>query len=140
MIHRTISISPKLRDAFLNVMASHGYKTVIVDPTPVRVNEFSTQQRFICGYRINAVVVTIWESERSPNMPSVTISSDFWLLIRHGKLTFDHIIVDEITAAVGASRWMFENAETPSEREAVDRMLSGKGQARADRGAAQREG
>jgi hypothetical protein len=135
MIDRNISIPAELRDAFPKVMASHGYRTVIVDPAPVRLNEVSTKQRFICGHRINAVVITICESELHPNMPFVTISSDFWLLIRHGKMTFDRIIVDEITAAVAASRWMIENAETPDEQEAVDRMLRGKDQARTDRSA-----
>ena len=84
-----------------------------------------TQQRYVCGHRINAVLVTIKVSQLEPARIWATVGTDFWLLARYGKITFDYEIVQEVVAALGGSAWIIEHAESDSEVKQVEEMLHG---------------
>lgn len=127
----TIQIPRLLRGALPEVMAAHGYRTIVVDRIPIPINDVSTQQRYICGSWANAVVVTVTPNRLNPGVFIATIGSDFWLLARYWKITFDYVIVDKIAVVLAAVAWMIENAESESELEAVDRVLSGQADSKA---------
>lgn len=60
-----------------------------------------------------------------PEMSFVTISSDFWLLLRHGDVTFDEETVSELAGMISAVNWAFENVESDADREQVQSILHG---------------
>lgn len=121
----SIGISRHVRGSLCDFLRSRGYRIRAVDEEPYAIHESSTEERFICARRLNGVVLTILEGDQHPDMSFVTISSDFWLLLRHGNVTFDQEIVSELAGMISGVNWAFENAESDADREQVQSILRG---------------
>ena len=124
-MNTTIRIPRQFRDALPSVMAANGFRTIIVDRCPRPAGVATTQQRYICGYRVNAVLVTIKISQLDPDMTWAMVGCDFWLLARYGKITFDYVIVQTVIATLAGAAWLVEHAESESEMYDVEQMLRG---------------
>ncbi len=95
-----VGIQRDRRYRISEILTSQGFFVTAVDRFPYTVREGSQEQRYICGRGCNAALLTARDPDSLPESSLVTISSQFWLLLGHGRFTLSRAIYFELAEAV----------------------------------------
>jgi hypothetical protein len=100
MIRRIVGIARDRCESLLSALESHGYSVTVLARRRRPCDESLPTRRYICERNGNAAALTIVDSHSDTTSSLVVITSSFWLLLRHGKITRDRAILFELAAVV----------------------------------------